>query len=194
LRLALSALIALAPLAALAECPVAADLETGIRLSDGEGSETFVRDSDLSVIATYEAEGAPPTQSLLAHGIYVMSNADLEDGTPVSGTEVTYVYPVNVPDLPLPIPGGTFETTVMRLGDGQMSNQRETYAFGEMTSVTIGACSFEMIPITARYPDEGPDRYEVIHYLPELGFGYLAEYHDAQMDDIYTYTAIEAVQ
>lgn len=195
MRHPLIATLALIPAAALAECPVADDLVTGIRLVDEDATETFARDSDLSVSALYEDGSNPPNQSLLVHGIYVVENMDLdENGTPVPGTRVVYGYPLTAPDIPLPTPGGSWSTTVTRLGDGTLATEQEFYTFGQMTRITIGACSYDALPITARFPDEGENRYDVLNYLPALGFAYLAEYHDAQFDDIYSYTRIEAVK
>jgi hypothetical protein len=47
----------------------------------------------------------------------------------------------------------------------------ETYTFGDRRKALVGGCNYEMIPLELVY-----DGYvDLVHYLPELGFGYTAE-------------------
>ncbi len=178
-----------------ADCPSQADLRHGIRLTDTDGgSEVFQRHDQYFVRVTYDDGDGFGAQYLLLKGIYVVEVFDLENGDSVPGTRITHAYPLKPALAPLPVAGGSWDTEVITLDQGEVLNGAESYRFGAHTQATIGGCSYEMLKITAVYHDD--DGYtETLNYLPELGISYLVESREAS-DPLetytYTYVRIEA--
>ena len=85
--------------------------------------------------------------------------------------------------------------TAATLHDGRIDSEAQDYSFGAIDSRDYGGCSYAMMEITIRYPNEDdPLRRDVLHYLPDLGLSYLAEYHDKDGSDVYDYIKIEPVK
>lgn len=191
----------LATLAALAttampvvaqDCPTGTDLENGIRFHvDDDATETFTRLSKRRVQSDYGGDGYV-SRTILLNGLYLSELVDVEAGRPVSGTRSTYEFPMTPDGLPVPVPGLSFSTTVAVDGPEGREREEQTYAFGRTAMVNFGACAYEMIPVDLTYP--GSDVREVLHYLPDLGIAYVAEYHDDAVHDRYAYHRIEAVK
>ena len=173
LRLAI--LLSLAAGAAQADCPGPGDLATGIRLLGNDGtSDTYRQHAEHLVQGVFSDGGSSGTVYMLMQGIYAIEVFQTENGTPVAGTRQTYSYPLGPGEVPMPQPGGRWDTIALILEEGaEVRRQAESFVFGDATRVTLGACGYDMIPITAIYHDD--DGYqERLHYLPELGFAYLA--------------------
>jgi len=190
----LAVLLALAAGAAEASCPGAGDLDTGIRLIGNDGSsETYLRLPGGFVRGTYSDGSSNGSQYLLMQGIYMVEVFDTENGSPVAGSRSTYAYPVTAETAPMPTPGGRWDTLVTILDRGELKSHTESFVFGDATRVTLGACGYDMLPVTAIYHDE--DGYqERLHYLPELGFAYLAATQErGQVADPVVYVGIERV-
>jgi hypothetical protein len=158
---------------ALAECPRPSDMDgKGVRFSSETGDvETFTRDADGTVHSTVEGETPPVVRAVLAKGLYLTRIFDLVDGQ--AENDVRYIYPTPLENLPEPFPQGALTLTVEgEDGDGTFEST-ETYSFGPASVLTIGDCSFAMIPVELTYAGTG--ERDIFHYLPEYGLSYLAD-------------------
>ena len=131
----------------------------------------------------------------LGKGTYVLEITDLQDGTPLPETKVSYGYTMTPGEMPGPAPGLIWNAkTAVRTSDG-VDQETHAYAFGDATTIAFGDCTYSMIPAEIRYSGEGglDNLRDVLHYLPDLGISYLAETHDDQTDSIFDYISIEAL-
>jgi hypothetical protein len=107
----------------LADCPIGADLTTGIRVTETNGT-TQTYTSLLNGIAQVDITFSDGAQSrnLLAQGTYVLQLADVENGAIVPSSIFATTYPQPAIDLPIPSAGSvwTVDTTTL--------NRDETYA------------------------------------------------------------------
>ncbi|MEC7763056.1 MAG: hypothetical protein VX874_14230 [Pseudomonadota bacterium] len=169
MRLALALTLLAAP--ALAECPRPDDMAgNGVRFTSSTGDvETFARYADGTIESTVESETGPTVRAVLAKGVYLTRIFDLVDGT--AQNETVYTYPTPLANLPEPFPQGAL-TMIVEGNDGQGKfKSEESYTFGPASILTIGSCTFAMIPVELSY---GQER-DIFHYLPEYGLSYLAE-------------------
>lgn len=184
----------LLPGLAQAACPTAADMAQGVRFTSATGEvEDFRLLPSGLVESTYSQDGANAARAILARGIYLVESVSLTEGQPDPGTRSTFSFPdpANMPD---PVPGGTWTVTVATFNGGNFGRENQIYSFGTPTRLTWQACGYDMMPITIQYPDENDaQRRDVLHYLPELGLSYLAEFHDKDMADVYTYSSLEVI-
>lgn len=177
---------------AAAQCPVAADLEKGIEIETVEGEvESFIRIDPHRVQSLLMYDEGAGTRILLGKGVYLLEVLDEEDGQPVVGTRATYTFPLPVADLPPITPGGGWSTKAAILDADGLSSEVQHYIFGAQARVTIGACSYDMIPIELRYRGEASEGdIDYLHYLPDLGISYLVRSYYGAHSDIYTYHTI----
>jgi len=197
MRIASALLPALLPGAVLAQtvCPTADDLDSGIRftLATGE-TEIFRRHESGLIEGLFDVGSGEVLRNLLGKGVYLLEASVLKDGVIDPASRLTYSYPLPPDSLPLPQPGGGWSVSVTLLEGTALSTEAQDYRFGAATVQGFGACSYAMIPITVRYPGVEGGQRDVVHYLPDLGISYLAEYHDSETNDIYVYTQIEAMR
>lgn len=182
-----------------AACPTIADLESGIRGTTDKGhTDTYSRLSADVIQADFSDGSGVDFRSLLGKGVYLLESIDVEKGVVDPETRTVYAFPVSPPGLPEPEPGGTYGVEVSYRFPGEdWDKERHSYSFGAEVTGTYGACSFRMIPVTTRF--SGPDEaVETLHYLPELGFAYLAQYawtEDGKREvDDYAYVSFQAVR
>lgn len=184
----------LSPLASFAQCPSIADLEKGILFKiDTNHSELFRTLPSGVTEAIYSENGQPLTRTMLAKGVYLLELVDLENGTPIADTRVTYSFPQSSADLPDAQPETQFLATAAVLEGGNIRSERQVYNTGPLSSVAIGDCSYEMFTITITYPDDNANNSDVLYYLPALKIAYLAEATYDGNTDKYSYSGIEAV-
>ena len=179
---------------AQSSCPTAADLPDGIEVRNTFGaSEGFYPHAPGVIRSEYRDGDGQGTQTLLGQGIYWLQNVAVENYESVASTRITYSYPLDPQDMPVPTPAGAWNTPVVSTEtNGKITQETQSAVFGEMTRLTIGACGYDMIPVTLEF---GPDPYqEVIHYLPDLGLGLLAlSKYDTEEPATFVYVAIEKV-
>lgn len=174
---------------ALSECPVAADMAAGVRLTETNGnSETFTVLPNGFVRAEWVDEDGYGAKYLLKQGIYVVEAFDLEDGELVSGTRATYTYAEEPPEL---VAGTRWDVQTVIYDIDGISAGSESHIYGPPTQTSIGSCTYDIVPIISIY--HGPDGYEEkVNYIPELGFAYLIETKDpGQKPELYTYASIK---
>lgn len=179
--------------AARAACPTGADISAGIRFNTVDGEfETFRRLDNGLIQAYYGLDSHIGSRTLLARGIYLLEVVEMENGNADPTTRTTYSFPMPHDELPEPEPGVTWEVRAATYANGRIDSERQVYEFGTLSEKDYGGCRYAVQPITIFYPGENdPDRRDVIHYLPEFGISYLAEFHDRETNAIYEYTSIE---
>ena len=194
--LAPALLLAATASAAAAQCPTVTDMAAGVQFETSAGEhETFRQTNPTLVEALLDFGAGDASRTLLAKGIYLLEVVDIHDGVPQGDTRTTFSYPVGHAEMPDPAPGGTWSVTAATLHDGRIDSEAQDYSFGAIDSRDYGGCSYAMMEITIRYPNEDdPLRRDVLHYLPDLGLSYLAEYHDKDGSDVYDYIKIEPVK
>ena len=182
-----------APLPAAA-CPTAADLDTGVRVHSPDGSvETFTRLNKDVIVSEFRFEPGEGSRSLLAQGIYLIQINDVYGDEIDTKARTTYTYTKLPGTLPVPTPGGAWNTRVVILDEDGLGTERQQISFGQAGTRTIGACSYDTVPITVVYPDD--DYSETLEYLPELGLAILTSAQDVGAEaDVYSFERIEAVK
>ncbi|MEM6618313.1 MAG: hypothetical protein AAF761_08990 [Pseudomonadota bacterium] len=192
--LTLAACLAPAAVFAQAICPAEEDLEKGIRFDVAGGEyETFQRTGDDIITSRYYFDAQSGLRSLLAKGMYLVETVDFEDGSLLTDTRTTYSYPLKPAEMPDVAAGLTWNTAAVTLGPDGLGQEAQTYSFGDERTIVIGACSFRMIPVTIRYPaqDSGDaGDVDTIHYLLDVGVGYLAAASGPDFNDTYDYIGV----
>lgn len=167
----------LAPVPALADCPTRLDLRTGIRMTSDLGeTETVVLNEDGTQMVRFLDKDGNGVQMRLARGIYLLHSADIENGRTALLPSLIVTYPVDIADLPDPVPGQGYSATVKLGGAGfDGATERQEFTFGDPRPHRIGDCEYTMIPITATYVGPDDSFQDVYFYLTELGLSYLGE-------------------
>jgi hypothetical protein len=183
-----AALISVLATPALA-CPGAGDLENGIRvIYDDAFEEVYspLPGGDVQIREIYPEGGEGFVR--LANGYLKVEGFIWDNGRPVD--RWIYSYPAGNP-LPDAGPNIVWEGDVkFKDVQGDVYVSVETYTFGDRRKALVGGCNYEMIPLELVY-----DGYvDLVHYLPELGFGYTAESGtvDNPRESVYRVTEIYA--
>lgn len=164
-----------APAAAQETCPGPADKGRPIAVQFESGLVEVHRTEDGQVwtIEAFEA-GEMIYRLEVAHGTHLLSYVEMVGQMPVEESRVTYDYGRTVPDMPAPSPAGRWQVDVNVTDSSGVFVEGQMQAYGAVTDLTIGACSYQMIPVLIAYDTD--DFYvEQINYLPELGIGYLVD-------------------
>ena len=181
-----------------ADCPVAADLAGGIRLtSDLNETETIRLEEDGSFIVRFEdAEGFGVVMRLV-RGLYLTRSWPIDEGQVDFWPSMIVNFPVSDAEMPDPVPGEGWDVDV-RLGGSDFADEGEeqSYSFGEPDRIAFGDCIYDYIPVTAVYIGAGDPFQDVYYYLTEFGVSYLAESGpvDAEPDLFTNHIRIEAEQ
>ncbi|MFU8823802.1 MAG: hypothetical protein ACNA7N_06080 [Yoonia sp.] len=178
---------------AWAACPVADDLANGIRLMADDGAvETYrkIAPHMVELTVTYDDDFAD--RSLLGQGVYILELSELYNGKPEPDTTLIYTYPVAADAMPVPAPGVVWRTRALVGGSDE---EKITASWGQPQQMTFGACSYTVIPGELVYAGADYREVEGLHYLPELGFAYLASVtsDDDEYVDEYVILSITAV-
>ncbi|MCF2905421.1 hypothetical protein L0666_10505 [Octadecabacter sp. CECT 8868] len=187
-------LLAAAP--ALADCPVAADLETGIRVTESDGTTNTFRLIDDGIVQNDGvATDGYTYRNLLAQGTHLIGLSDTENGNDIPDTVRTMTYAFAPAGMPIPEASSSrsYQTTVT--SPTSVYPETQTQAWGAMTTLTIGDCTYDMIPGKLTYTNTDYVVYEGLYYLPDVGLGLLHSYQ-IQGDPVDRYQAIkiEALQ
>lgn len=143
-------------------CPTAADLERGIAVTYGHGgTDTFTADPRTpgAVVWQGEFEGISLGTSVLAGGYAYLSAVGPD------GLATAWAYDSEPGALPAPAPGATWELVATVTTAAGESTERQSYAAGPGTVLTVGPCNFTVVPLTVRYPDGRED----LLWFAELG-------------------------
>ncbi|WP_172293644.1 hypothetical protein [Pseudoruegeria sp. HB172150] len=189
--------LALAPLPALADCPVAADLAGGVRLISTAGAaETFTLQNDGTIEVFFFYAPGMGSRYHLAKGTYLLDHENIVSGEIVENSTAVYKYPVSTEQLPDPAPGAVWEGQIAVHGDAPRASESQSYAFGETRELDIAGCAYVSLPVIATFRNTEISFQNVYEYLPELGFAYLASSGAIGQDPDYTVEIklIEAVK
>ncbi len=185
---------AVAPTLALS-CPTVADLDAGglAFTVDGEGEYHRRAANGLIVVDSQAAADGYVSRSVLAHGVHVVHLVDLQDGVVQQDTAWRFVFEKQLDNLPVPQPDKTMTLRSWSL-EGVLRGEEEVIAhtWGPQTSYSIGACTYDAIPVRADYDGESYDHFEELMYLPALETAILVSYGDVDGTDQYSYTAVQA--
>lgn len=185
------------PILAQAACPTAADMAGGIAFTiDGTEQETYSTFAPGVVASVYESSDGNLLRALLGKGIYLLEFADLEDGKPVPNSRTTFSHIFKPTDMPEPKANAVWVSELTKLEQGSPIRETHDHRFGDLTQITFGRCTYDMIPVEVSYGDE-LETLDSYAYLPQLGFAiYLAYSHieDGERSvENYTYSDIRAV-
>ena len=166
---------ATAPAAAQDRCPGPQDRGQPIAVQFESGLVEVHRTKDGQVWTIEAFEAGERLYTLeVAHGTHLLSYVEMAGETPIDGSRVSYDYGLNVADMPVPSPSGRWQVDVRVTDSTGVFPEGQIQAYGAITDLRIGACSYQMIPVLIAY--ETDDLYvEQINYLPELGIGYLVD-------------------
>ncbi|MBN9887765.1 hypothetical protein [Salipiger abyssi] len=183
------------PSVAPADCPTAADLDTGIlfHLAGGD-TELFRREDAQTVRSVYHyAEENAESHVLLGRGMYVLAYGETQDGQPVPEGLMHYDFGRTPAEMPLPEPESGWTADVEVTATWGSEHEVQIYSFGPLSRVSFGDCSYDMIPVIQSYRPDPLGTVEFVNWLPELGISYLSRIADREGEDRYDYTGIEAV-
>ena len=172
-----------APALAWANCPTAADMAAGIKLTQDDGTvEVYSTQSDILVLVdSYYTDGYQ-TRYTLAHGVYLLDRVDIEDDVPVADSRATYTFDMSPEQMPLPESGGRLRTRqVVRDFDGVYTD-KVSGQWQDAVQMAFGDCTYTVIPGVIEYSSDGYSYTEGLNYLPELGLSYLSMYDDSEVN------------
>ena len=179
---------------ALADCPTADDLATGIRVTETTGDYSTYRDAGDGVVeVTISFEGEDTALNQLARGVYVLRLASTEDDVLILSSVIASDYGMAPADLPLPAPNTENSFEVRSTSFDWSGTETQTHRWGADKTVTIGDCTWRAIPGTLDYETELETWSETVLFLPDLGLGLLTSITDANETQTFTFTSIEAV-
>ena len=161
---------------ALAQCPVAEDLEGGIRVDFADGYYEVYRAASPGVVELVggNVEGMYYRMQL-GHGQYLLSHVDvLEGGAEDTANATSYDYGLPPARMPQPAPGGRWDVVPsVSFADAGPVPEAQSAVFGPLQQVTIGTCHYEGFEVITAF--DTPEAYlEGAVYLPALGFGWMS--------------------
>jgi len=180
----------------LADCPVAADLAGGVRMVETNGTvNLFTAQADGRVQNDGVAPGGYMYRNVLVKGTHLAELGDTDGVNYLPDTRRTVTYPQMDAGMPVPTPNTSarYETTITTTSGSYPETQ--TQSWGAQTTLTIGACTYDMIPGKITYTNSDFVVFEGLHYLPELSLALLYSYQiEGDRADIYEAATIEAVR
>lgn len=162
--------------AAAGDCPLPADMITGLRIAYADGTETEVRHAGVGLVETREpgrAEGGGDLRFLSAYGLYDIEAGALTGDAPSPERQVTYAY--DPPEFVTPADGaaGWTGTVAVHFPDGGRDEQTAAYVFGSEATLTLEGCSFRTLPVDATFVRADGWEGQKFLYFPDFGFAVL---------------------
>ncbi len=181
---------------ALAQCPTAADLRSGVSFTLADGStEVFRRIGPDKIEAIFADRLGGTTRNVLAKGIYLVDVGDLVGGKLDPVTRSVTTFPVSDANLPDPTPGTRWNVEVIAKEAVGTIRSKEEYVFGSKSTFAIGSCTYSAVPITLTYLDLPRGNFDEYIWLDELGLSVVVKESYGVGDvDNYRYTRVEAVK
>ncbi|MGZ9812292.1 hypothetical protein ACXN5S_17655 [Pseudoroseicyclus sp. H15] len=170
---------ALAAGPAFAECPVPADMQTGIRVEYSDGLVEIVRSAGDDIVELVGVEGREAIYRMeLAHGLHVLSYVAFDGGRPDAESAMSYDFGMPAAEMPVPAPSQRWDTAALvTTGSEPPVETAQSSVFGPVESLSVGECRFASIEVMTAF-DTDDNYIETIKYLPELGFGWLVTMND----------------
>lgn len=181
---------------ALADCPVAADLATGVRVTETDGTvNLFTAIGDGTVVNDGTAPDGYTYRNILAQGTHLVELGDTSNGAFMPDTHRVVTYPTPRANMPAPTTTTSYEfDTTIATSTGEYA-EVQTQRWGAQSSLTIGDCTYDMIPAKINYTNADYVVLEGLHYLPALELALLHSYQiQGEPASIYTAAKIETVQ
>ncbi len=177
---------------AAADCPVPADLDSGIAVRFDDGAlERYVRTRPAVVRLERSFDGAVESIMDLGHGVYVLTYMDVFDGSPDLGSRMTTSFPGGLASLQPPAPGARWTARTLLLDRSGPTEENITVAWGALAETEIGGCRFTVLDGIIAYQSDNA-YFEGVTYLPEFGFGFLQWAEDETGRSTFTALSIEA--
>ncbi|MCU9847070.1 hypothetical protein OEZ60_03545 [Defluviimonas sp. WL0024] len=152
---ALAAVTLAAGGALAADCPVAADLSTGIAAEYADGGRVDYRDAGEGRIAIFEPDSDGSSSGLVflsRAGLYDLVVARRQNGVNDPERSLTLVYSEPEEDLPNPEPGGAWLGTVDTVfPGGAIDTDTAVYVFGSASDREIGGCRYATLAVKASF-------------------------------------------
>lgn len=182
---------------ALAACPVPGDLDTGIRVTEGDGTVSVYRQVAPGIVeAAVTWDDGFGARNRLLHGVFVerLVNVDVEGVIDLNSVlQTTFADPPEAIDLPVAGLNGQLASTVTTT-DASFA-ESVIYRWGDATRKKIGPCAVKIIPGEVTYANEVDTAVEELWYAPDLGFAILVGYTmNDEPKDVFEITGIEAVK
>ncbi|MDA9207329.1 hypothetical protein N9O61_00445 [Octadecabacter sp.] len=179
----------------LAECPTASDLANGVQIVEADGTVNLFTALGNGIVKN---DGTAPDgytyRNVLAQGTHLIELGDTENGAYISGSLRVVDYQMQPDQMPIPAPNTTWVVDTI-VDNGSEYDERQTQSWGAITTLSIGECSYEMIPGKVSYINSDYTVFEGLHYLPGLELGILHSYQiQGEPPSHYVATSIEAVQ
>lgn len=180
----------------LAECPVAADLADGVRVTESDGTvNLFTAIGDGAVVNDGTSPDGYTYRNILAQGTHLVELGDTSNGAYIPDTRRVVNYPFARVDMPIPSAAASFDfATTITTGTGEYA-ETQTQKWGTLSSLTIGACTYDMIPAKVVYTNADYVVLEGLYYLPALELALLHSYQiQGEPASNYVASKIETVQ
>lgn len=182
---------------AVVACPVASDLEQGIRVAfDDDTWSVYKREGADSVTESSFYDTAKLNYIYhLYRGLVETRYVEMNDrGTRISSTSnYTYDFPLTSLDKVAPglrLKGAQTESA----SDGFEETIPYQLRVQDEVEVNIGNCRYQGLPMVTRYDYEDEKEWVVLMYLPALGFSYTVEIKNDDGIEKYRATKIEKVK
>jgi hypothetical protein len=151
---------------ALANCPVAGDLDQGIRVSFANGGQWIARAAGggtVSVDIRWNSE-MPEQHAQLARGVYVTELRIDGEAEPIR-----FAFAPGIDTAPTPAPGASWRVAVEQTGGVEPGVAAATYRWGAAQEVEIGTCRLEALSLAHTQPFRGWELETDYLYLTDLG-------------------------
>lgn len=178
-------------------CPVASDLEQGIRVAfEDDTWSVFKRESADTVTESSFYDSAKLNYVYyLYRGVVETRYVEMNDESNYIASSSDYTYDFPLASLDKVEPG-------LRLKGQQTEvtsdDEEETIPYQlrvqDEVEVKIGKCRYQGLPIVTRYDYEDEKEWVVLMYLPSLGFSYTVEIKSDDGIEKYRATRIEKVK
>ena len=173
-------------------CVTATDLDTtGIVFETGGGYyEVHTRQPGGEVLLQFFEGKDNYSQQTYYNGVHILNQYSVTNGQIDPDGQWSWQYPMALADLPLPTPGGKVFIDATNAVDGSYERETAAHVFGQMSSVNLGGCQYDYIPVVITFDGETYDHIEEHWYFPALGTGVLMVWDDENGRDEYTLDGI----
>jgi hypothetical protein len=192
----LSLVPALFPLAAAAaDCPVAADLDHGIRFTANGGADVEDQMRQGKAVRFLYTGTDGRVGGTVAFGLYQTATWTVKSSGGLDPDNwARYVFSLPATGFPDPSAGGVTTLTVETTDANTSWTEQIRYEFGAPRPVTIGGCGYTGIAVDIFYLASDPIWHERRLYLSELGTSVAVLVGERGAEKSYPLETIERLQ